>query len=383
MTGASDFRIMRSHLLPHLVAPIIVYSTLIIASNIIAEAGLSFLGLGIKQPTASWGNLLAAAPDYYLTQPWLMVWPGLVHPPYDPRFQSARRRSAGCVRPSRPDLGRVFREQRLTNGGRLRHTSHAGVFLETTLLPCGAARQGEGFRERKRKESYAQEAGALPIYARHGSCVARRGVVRRRRFFGHEEAGLGGGAQGRHAEAQREQWGLRLRRSSARLSHRRLGDALHDLDEPRRLPGEVGRRRRSALSGRRHVVPDRVEGRQDLHVPHPSGPEVLGRLAGHRGRVPACLGARAEPEDGLAGRREHRRSGPDRRRCRVPRRQGPAHRRHQGEWPEPDVPPHAAERDVRVDPRDDVVHRHQAERGVQRERSQHVPVGRPVLHLFA
>jgi ABC-type dipeptide/oligopeptide/nickel transport system permease subunit len=77
MTGASDFRIMRSHLLPHLVAPIIVYSTLIIASNILAEAGLSFLGLGIAQPTASWGNLLSTAPDYYLTQPWLMVWPGL------------------------------------------------------------------------------------------------------------------------------------------------------------------------------------------------------------------------------------------------------------------------------------------------------------------
>jgi peptide/nickel transport system permease protein len=77
MTGASDFRIMRSHLLPHLVAPIIVYSSLIIATNIIAEAGLSFLGLGIEVPTASWGTLLAAAPDFYLTQPWLMVWPGL------------------------------------------------------------------------------------------------------------------------------------------------------------------------------------------------------------------------------------------------------------------------------------------------------------------
>ena len=77
MTGASDLRIMRSHLLPHLVAPIVVYSTLIIASNILGEAGLSFLGLGIEQPTASWGNLLAAAPDFYLTQPWLMVWPGL------------------------------------------------------------------------------------------------------------------------------------------------------------------------------------------------------------------------------------------------------------------------------------------------------------------
>ena len=77
MTGASDLRIMRSHLLPHLVAPIIVYSTLIVASNILGEAGLSFLSLGIQQPTASWGNLLAAAPDYYITQPWLMVWPGL------------------------------------------------------------------------------------------------------------------------------------------------------------------------------------------------------------------------------------------------------------------------------------------------------------------
>jgi peptide/nickel transport system permease protein len=77
MTGASDFRIMRSHLLPHLVAPIIVYSTLIVASHILGEAGLSFLGLGIQQPTASWGNLLAQAPEYYLTQPWLMVWPGL------------------------------------------------------------------------------------------------------------------------------------------------------------------------------------------------------------------------------------------------------------------------------------------------------------------
>jgi DNA-binding transcriptional LysR family regulator len=42
-----------------------------------AEAGLSFLGLGIEQPTASWGNLLSQAPEYYLTQPWLMVWPGL------------------------------------------------------------------------------------------------------------------------------------------------------------------------------------------------------------------------------------------------------------------------------------------------------------------
>jgi peptide/nickel transport system permease protein len=77
MTGASDWRIIRSHLMPHLVAPIIVYSTLVLATNILFEAGLSFLGVGIQLPTASWGNLLAAAPTYYLTQPWLMLWPGL------------------------------------------------------------------------------------------------------------------------------------------------------------------------------------------------------------------------------------------------------------------------------------------------------------------
>ncbi len=77
MVGSSDARIIRSHILPHLVAPVIVYSTLAVASFIIGEAGLSFLGVGIKLPTPSWGNLLQQATDYYTQQPWLMVWPGL------------------------------------------------------------------------------------------------------------------------------------------------------------------------------------------------------------------------------------------------------------------------------------------------------------------
>lgn len=76
MTGASDWRIMRSHLLPHLVAPIIVYSTLLIAQNILAEAGLSFLGLGINPDTPSWGTLLASAPSYYQTDVWILLFPG-------------------------------------------------------------------------------------------------------------------------------------------------------------------------------------------------------------------------------------------------------------------------------------------------------------------
>ena len=77
MVGASDMRIVRSHVLPHLVAPIIVFSTLIVATYVLGEAGLSFLGLGIQLPTASWGNLLADAPQYYTSRPLLMVLPGI------------------------------------------------------------------------------------------------------------------------------------------------------------------------------------------------------------------------------------------------------------------------------------------------------------------
>jgi peptide/nickel transport system permease protein len=77
MVGASDMKIIRSHLLPHLVGPIIVYSTLVVATNILLEAGLSFLGLGIKDPTSSWGSMLNDATNFYTVRPWLMVWPGL------------------------------------------------------------------------------------------------------------------------------------------------------------------------------------------------------------------------------------------------------------------------------------------------------------------
>lgn len=77
MVGASNARIIRSHILPHLVGPIIVLATLSVAAFILAEAGLSFLGLGVQLPTASWGSLLAQAPQYYTQRPLLMVWPGL------------------------------------------------------------------------------------------------------------------------------------------------------------------------------------------------------------------------------------------------------------------------------------------------------------------
>jgi peptide/nickel transport system permease protein len=77
MVGSSNWRILRSHILPHLVGPLIVLVTFSVAGYILAEAGLSFLGLGIALPTASWGTLLKDALLYKTEQPILMLWPGL------------------------------------------------------------------------------------------------------------------------------------------------------------------------------------------------------------------------------------------------------------------------------------------------------------------
>jgi peptide/nickel transport system permease protein len=75
--GASDLRIMFGDVLPNLVAPIIVYATLLIPTNIIAEASLSFLGLGVKPPTATWGQMLAESQDFYEVAWWFFAFPGL------------------------------------------------------------------------------------------------------------------------------------------------------------------------------------------------------------------------------------------------------------------------------------------------------------------
>ena len=75
--GASDLRIMFGDILPNLVAPIIVYATLLIPSNILAEASLSYLGLGVKPPTATWGQMLAESQELYTVAWWFFLFPGL------------------------------------------------------------------------------------------------------------------------------------------------------------------------------------------------------------------------------------------------------------------------------------------------------------------
>jgi peptide/nickel transport system permease protein len=74
--GAKRGYILRTELLPNLLAPILVYSTLLIPTNILFEAALSFLGVGVIPPTPSWGGMLSDAVSYY-TLPSFMLWPGL------------------------------------------------------------------------------------------------------------------------------------------------------------------------------------------------------------------------------------------------------------------------------------------------------------------
>jgi peptide/nickel transport system permease protein len=75
--GAGPLRVMFSDLLPNVASTVLVFFTLIIAANILTEAGLSFLGAGVRLPDPSWGNLIASGEDQIQTAPWLSLAPGI------------------------------------------------------------------------------------------------------------------------------------------------------------------------------------------------------------------------------------------------------------------------------------------------------------------
>jgi peptide/nickel transport system permease protein len=75
--GASNRRIIFTEVLPNLVAPIIVYTSILIPQVILYEAALSFLGVGVQPPTASWGQMLSDATQIFNTAWWYMLYPGL------------------------------------------------------------------------------------------------------------------------------------------------------------------------------------------------------------------------------------------------------------------------------------------------------------------
>lgn len=74
--GAGDLRIMVIDVLPNLIAPVIVYTTLLIPVSIVFEATLSYLGVGIIPPTPSWGNMISDSQDFYQVAWWFLVFPG-------------------------------------------------------------------------------------------------------------------------------------------------------------------------------------------------------------------------------------------------------------------------------------------------------------------
>jgi len=75
--GASSLRILTHHILPQLWGVVIVYSTLNIATTVLFVAALSYVGIGVQQPTADWGNMIADGSTYLTVAPWLVIFPGI------------------------------------------------------------------------------------------------------------------------------------------------------------------------------------------------------------------------------------------------------------------------------------------------------------------
>src|ERR1051325_7354651 len=76
--GASDFRILLKHILPNSIQPLIVQASLGMAGAILAEAGMSFLGLGVPEPIPSWGKMIDDSREFWFTAPHLFIFPGVM-----------------------------------------------------------------------------------------------------------------------------------------------------------------------------------------------------------------------------------------------------------------------------------------------------------------
>lgn len=76
-SGASKLRIMFRHILPNVLPTVLVFASLTVSGNIMAESGLSFLGLGVPPPTPSWGQMISEGLQAYQTAPWILIFPGI------------------------------------------------------------------------------------------------------------------------------------------------------------------------------------------------------------------------------------------------------------------------------------------------------------------
>ena len=98
--GAKEARIMGVHLLPNFAATLVVYASLYLAYAILMESALSFLGLGVQPPTASWAGMIASGRNYVTSAPHIATIPGIAIARRGARLQPARRRAARRARPT-------------------------------------------------------------------------------------------------------------------------------------------------------------------------------------------------------------------------------------------------------------------------------------------
>jgi ABC-type dipeptide/oligopeptide/nickel transport system permease subunit len=75
--GANHWRIITRHVMPNSMAPVIVYSTILVGSAILTEAALSFLGIGVRPPTPAWGYMVSEGKQFLTTRPYMIIFPGL------------------------------------------------------------------------------------------------------------------------------------------------------------------------------------------------------------------------------------------------------------------------------------------------------------------
>ncbi len=148
--GAGPSRLIRSHIFPNVASPVIIQVALALGFALLAEAGLSFLGLGAQPPTASWGNMLSEAYQFIFANPTALIWPGLAititvlafNLAADGLRDALGRERAVSARRAR-QLARWLRGRLVRTGSSPDvATSEAGGDRETALSPAATAPAG-------------------------------------------------------------------------------------------------------------------------------------------------------------------------------------------------------------------------------------------------
>ena len=139
--GNPPTRIAYKHILPNILPALIVQATISVATAIIAEASLSFLGLGQQPPAPSWGSMLNTAQRFLTNAPWMAIWPGSCHFSDRAVVQYAGRRPARCSGSERA-LGALSQGRTLLGDGGL---PRMRVILDADLC-CAAGQHPDGPR---------------------------------------------------------------------------------------------------------------------------------------------------------------------------------------------------------------------------------------------